>query len=58
MNSQEPVMPVRAAFLSAAMLLAISFSVLAVYAVGTVKGQASDDGYGYGISAVLTSSTN
>lgn len=45
-------MPVRAVFLSAATLIAISFWALAVYTEGAMAGKAPADGYG--ISAVLT----
>jgi hypothetical protein len=50
---QERIMTVRTAFLSAAMLLAISFWGLAVYTEGAFAGKVSEDGYG--ISASLTS---
>ncbi|MFZ2102685.1 MAG: hypothetical protein WAU86_19175 [Oricola sp.] len=47
-------MPVRAAFLSAATLLAISFLGLAVYTEVAIAGKAPADGYG--VSPIMTGS--
>lgn len=45
-------MPVRAAFLSAAMLLALSFWGLAIYTESAQAGKAPVDGYGISIRLV------
>lgn len=47
-------MPVRAAFLSAAMLLALSFGGLAVYTENAHAGKPSVDGYGITIRLFAT----
>jgi len=47
-------MPVRAAFLSAAMLLTISFWGLAVYTESAQAGKAPIDGYGISIEWITT----
>lgn len=47
-------MPVRAAFLSAAMLLALSFWGLAVYTESAHAGKAPIDGYGISIELLAT----
>ena len=47
-------MPVRAAFLSAAMLLALSFWGLAVYTETAHAGKVPADGYGISIRLLAT----
>ena len=49
-------MSVRAAFLSAAMLLAISFWGLAVYTESVTAGNGPADGYGVSIGLIATAS--
>jgi len=47
-------MPVRAAVLSAGMLLAISFWGLAVYTEGAMAGKVPSDGYGISASELTS----
>jgi hypothetical protein len=53
-KTREFTMTVRAAVLSAGMLLAISFWGLAVYTDGAMAGKVPSDGYGISADGIAT----